>query len=168
MTACENDNSANSQEQYTYNKENDEEIQTEPFSTPQSETSHSDPESQIPIAEAFLTTNPNSNPAQTQFSCEDSIYLAIKFANQEPKLQQIKVVWTDPNNTEREFNDFPFFVSDKESLAWASLKLHRSVGAGLLQWVNPAAGMEEFIGTWTVKVNVGDLLNKELNFEVLC
>ena len=119
-------------------------------------------------AKVFLSINPNEGVEQDQFSCEDRIYLAIRFKNQEPNLEQIIVTWTDPNGTEREKNDFQFYVSERESLAWASLTLHRSVGAGLLQWVNPAAGMEEFIGTWTVKVNVGEIVNQTKTFDVLC
>ena len=120
-----------------------------------------------PVADVFLTLNPKE-PAQTSFSCDDQIYLTIKFANHQPKLHQINISWKDPNDQERENNSFPFFVTQKESVAWASLKLHRSVGAGMLQWVNPAAGMEEFIGQWTVNVKVGSLVNETKEFEVLC
>ncbi len=121
-----------------------------------------------PIADVYLNTNPKSAPQEGAFNCDDQVYLTIKFANHQPKLHQINISWKDPNGTERENNSFPFFVTEKESLAWASLKLHRSVGAGMLQWINPAAGMEEFIGIWSVEVQVGDLLNKTLTFEVLC
>jgi len=120
-----------------------------------------------PVADVFLTVNPK-DPAQTSFSCDDQIYLTIKFANHQPKLHQINISWKDPNDQERESNSFPFFVTQKESVAWASLKLHRSAGAGMLQWINPAAGMEEFIGQWTVDVKVGSILNETHEFEILC
>lgn len=120
-----------------------------------------------PIADVFLSLNPK-DPAQKSFSCDDQIYLTIKFANHQPKLHQINISWKDPSGEERENNSFPFFVTQKESTAWASLKLHRSVGAGMLQWVNPAAGLEEFIGQWTADVKVGSILNETHNFEVLC
>ena len=119
------------------------------------------------VADVFLSLNPK-DPAQTTFSCDDQIYLTIKFANHQPKLHQININWKDPNDQERENNSFPFFVTQKESLAWASLKLHRSAGAGMLQWINPAAGMEEFIGQWTVDVKVGSIINQTLQFEILC
>ena len=133
-----------------------------------STTTEENTENLTPIADAFLTLNPNSRLKETSFNCDDQIYLSIKFANQEAKLNQIEVSWKDPNDQEREKNNFPFFVSEKETFAWASLKLHRSVGAGMLQWVNPAAGMEEFIGEWTVDVKVGSILKDKINFEVLC
>ncbi len=133
---------------------------------PSSQTQES--EKAKPIADIYLNTNPKSEPQQGAFNCDDQIFLNIKFANHQPKLHQINIDWIDPNGTEREKNSFPFFVTEKESLAWASLKLHRSVGAGMLQWVNPAAGMEEFIGEWTVNVTVSDLLTQQLSFEVLC
>jgi len=37
-----------------------------------------------------------------------------------------------------------------------------------LQWINPAAGMEEFIGDWTVSVKVKDKFDQKITFEVLC
>ena len=120
-----------------------------------------------PVADVFLSLNPK-DPAQTTFSCDDQIYLTIKFANHQPKLHQININWKDPNDQERENNSFPFFVTQKESVAWASLKLHRSAGAGMLQWINPAAGMEEFIGQWTVDVKVGSIINETRQFEILC
>ena len=120
-----------------------------------------------PVADVFLTLNPKQ-PAETVFSCDDQIYLTIKFANHQPKLHQINISWKDPHGEERENNSFPFFVTQNESLAWASLKLHRSVGAGMLQLINPAAGMEEFIGEWTVEVKVGSIIDEKQKFEILC
>ena len=114
------------------------------------------------------TFTEEASEESTQFNCEDQIFLIIKFINNPPKLHQIQAIWKDPNGQERENNSFPFFVSERTPTAWVSLKLHRSVGAGMLQWINPAAGMEEFIGNWTVDVKVGSLLKETLKFEVLC
>lgn len=121
-----------------------------------------------PLAEIFFSKTTLNPSSQKSFNCDDQVFTVIKFANHKPKLHQINISWKDPNGTERENNSFPFFVTEKETLAWASLKLHRSVGAGMLQWVNPAAGMEEFIGTWSIDVEVGSLLKRTANFEVLC
>ena len=121
-----------------------------------------------PEADIFLSTAPAAQAHQGSFNCEDTIFMVIKFKHHQPKLHQIQIDWLDPNDQAREKNDFPFFVTEQESIAWASLKLHRSVGAGLLQWVNPAAGMEEFIGVWTVNVKVSNIVKQTLNFEVLC
>ena len=133
-----------------------------------SATTEKKPEDLTPVADVFLTLNPNTRIPTTSFNCDDQIFLSIKFANQKSKLYQIEINWKDPNDQEREKNFFHYFVSKKESFAWASLKLHRSTGAGMLQWINPAAGMEEFIGNWSVDVKVGSLINKTLKFEVLC
>jgi len=105
---------------------------------------------------------------QTSFGCEDKIYTIIEFKDHPPKLHQIQIEWKDPHGEVRERNDFPYFVSGNVAHAWSSLSLHRSVGAGMLQWINPAAGMEEFIGDWTVSVKVSDIINETVTFEVLC
>ena len=157
-TFIQNKKTIQHQKQVVNSSEEEPENRPQPFKSKTSD----------PIADVYLNTNPKSLPQENAFNCDDQIYLTIKFANHQPKLHQINISWKDPNGTERENNSFPFFVTEKESLAWASLKLHRSVGAGMLQWINPAAGMEEFIGTWSVDVKVQGLLNKTLNFEVLC
>ena len=176
IAACqENENSSDNQNKQALKplETSIENTQQKPSLNSSEKTTHDSAEANSkdtkpkPVADIFLTLNPKE-PAQTSFACDDQIYLTIKFANHQPKLHQINISWKDPNDQERENNSFPFFVTQKESVAWASLKLHRSVGAGMLQWVNPAAGMEEFIGQWTVNVKVGSLVNETKEFEVLC
>jgi len=118
----------------------------------------------------FLSTffEGSNSIKQASFGCEDKIYTIIEFKNYPPKLHQVEVEWKDPHGEVRELNNFPYFVSGEVAHAWSSLSLHRSVGAGMLQWINPAAGMEEFIGNWTVTVTVGDIINEAITFEVLC
>ena len=172
ITACEDTNNQNSTPLQPKNvvtpPSSDEVALTNNIPNKEKEGQKQTTETAESTSEVFLSTNPKSEPQEGSFNCDDQIYLAIKFANHDPKLHQINISWKDPNDEERENNSFPFFVTKNESLAWASLKLHRSVGAGMLQWVNPAAGMEEFIGTWTVDVSVGDIVKESLNFEVLC
>jgi len=118
----------------------------------------------------FLTNyfDESKSIRQTSFGCEDKIYAVIQFTNHSPKLHQIEIEWTDPHGEVRELNNFPYFISGEIAHAWASLSLYRSVGAGMLQWINPAAGMEEFIGNWTLSVKVGDIIHENITFEVLC
>jgi hypothetical protein len=123
-----------------------------------------------PITNIYFTRlfdNANSIP-QESFHCEDKIFAVIEFNHFPAKLQQIEVIWKDPNDEVREHNRFPYFTQENQSFAWASLQLHRSVGAGMLQWINPAAGLEEFIGTWTVTIKIQDVLEEEKKIEVLC
>ena len=109
----------------------------------------------------------NSQKSQS-FNCEDKVFAVIEFNHYPAKLHQLRFSWKDPGGEERELNEFPFFVTGDQTFAWAALKLHRSVGAGMLQWINPAAGMEEFIGTWTIDVSAEGLFEKKVEFEVLC
>jgi len=112
--------------------------------------------------------NSKNTLQKSNFSCEDKVFTVIEFNHYPAKLHQVIVEWKDPLGEVRERNDFKYFITGEQAFAWASLKLHRGAGAGLLQWINPAAGMEEFIGEWTVSVTVGDIIKETLNFEVLC
>lgn len=105
---------------------------------------------------------------KSSFNCDDKIYAVIQFKNHPSKLHQIEIEWKDPTGETREHNRFPYFVSHEIDYAWAALQLHRSVGAGMLQWINPAAGMEEFIGEWTATIKIENLLEDKIVFEVLC
>ena len=106
--------------------------------------------------------------AQATFNCDDKIYSVINFQNYETAMYDIRVVWTDPFDKEREVTEFPYFVNSDNIYAWSSLSLHRGVGAGMLQWINPAAGMEEFIGEWRIRVFINNQSTAEGTFEVLC
>ena len=41
-------------------------------------------------------------------------------------------------------------------------------GAGMLQWLDSSAGMEEFIGNWKISISIDDVTVGESSFEVLC
>lgn len=107
--------------------------------------------------------------ARQNFDCEDKIYTVVELTNFELGKHKLSIIWTDPSETDRERTEYDFYVRDENELRlWGWLSLSRARGAGMLQWVNPAAGLEEFIGPWTVTVRVDDKEIERKQFEVSC
>lgn len=105
---------------------------------------------------------------QSNFDCDQKIFAVLLLENYPNKLHNIVVNWLDPYNKQRESTEIPTFISKDQVYTWSSLSLHRDVTAGMLQWINPAAGMEEFIGEWQVKVLIENELVQSEKFTVVC
>lgn len=102
------------------------------------------------------------------FDCSDKIFTVVEL-NHLPKTKyDISIVWKDPSNIERERTEFPFTVARAETRLWSWLSLSPANGAAMIQWVNPAAGLEEFIGPWTVEVRINNKKISTKHFEVIC
>ncbi|GGZ98435.1 hypothetical protein GCM10008090_03630 [Arenicella chitinivorans] len=102
------------------------------------------------------------------FDCSDKIYSVITLSNFPKGKFHIAFIWTDPAGTDRERTEYPFYVREDEEKLWAWLQLSRATGAGMLQWINPAAGLEEFIGPWHVTVEVDGKKVASGSFDVSC
>lgn len=102
------------------------------------------------------------------FDCSDKIYSVITLSHFPKGKFHITFIWTDPAGTDRERTEYPFYVREDEEKLWAWLQLSRATGAGMLQWINPAAGLEEFIGPWQVTVEVDGKKIASGSFEVSC
>lgn len=106
--------------------------------------------------------------ARTEFDCSDKIYSVIELSNFKHGRYAITIVWTDPSGADRERTEYPFSVFEPETRLWGWLELSRATGAGMLQWLNPAAGLEEFIGPWTATIYIDGKKLVSGSFEVLC
>lgn len=106
--------------------------------------------------------------AQTNFDCDQKIFAVILLKNYPEKTHNITINWIDPYEKQRESTEIPTYVSKNTVYTWSSLSLHRDATAGMLQWVNPAAGMEEFIGEWRVNVVIDGKLVEYKKFTVVC
>ena len=105
---------------------------------------------------------------QTNFGCTDKVYLVAQL-RQVPKGKHIfTVLWRDPSGDVRETTEYDFHVTQEESKLWAWVRLSRARGAGMLSWINPAAGLEEFIGEWAVEVLVDKKRVNKGAFTVTC
>lgn len=106
--------------------------------------------------------------AITDFDCTDKIFTVIELNDYPKGKYQLSVRWLDPTDGQREHTKYEFHINQKEVRLWAWLSLSRAQGAGMLTWINPAAGLEEFVGPWTVEVRVDDKKISDGTFEVSC
>lgn len=105
---------------------------------------------------------------RTHFECSDKIFVVLELENTPLGKQNLSFRWNDPKDEEKERVDYPFTVTEKTTRLWAWLNLIRSRGAGMITWINPAAGLEEFIGPWTVDAYVDDKKVATSSFSVDC
>ena len=111
-----------------------------------------------------------NNTAMHEFDCSDKIYTILELENYSVDRYELSILWVDPTGTSREHTQYPFNVRDIKNTTrlWAWLSLSRATGAGLLQWLDPSAGLEEFIGPWTVEVRINNKKIESKQFEVSC
>ena len=106
----------------------------------------------------------------TNFDCSDKIYAVTELSNFKGEDKHgIEFRWIDPHGETRERTRYDFFMrSEPTTKLWAWLELSRAKGAGMIQWLNPAAGLEEFIGEWKLELLLdGKTINND-HFEVNC
>ena len=106
--------------------------------------------------------------AKIDFDCSDKIYAVVELNNYPKGRHELSVLWIDPAGTSRENTQYPFHVNEASTKLWAWLSLSRATGAGMLQWLDPAAGLEEFIGLWTIEVRIDNRKIASQPFEVSC
>lgn len=102
------------------------------------------------------------------FSCSDRIFTVVELERLPKTTYDLAIVWKDPSNKERERTEYPFTVNREETKLWSWLSLSPSKGAAMIQWINPAAGLEEFVGPWTVEVIINNKKISTKSFEVVC
>lgn len=112
---------------------------------------------------------PLKEPAKT-FSCSDKIYgvLEVKQPDGGSGRHTLYATWRNPAGEDQEVTEYPFEVTNGYARVWVWLKLHRSGEAAIVQFMNPSAGMEEFVGMWELDMRVdGERVAKQ-SFEVIC
>ncbi|MDH3637222.1 MAG: hypothetical protein OES09_01995 [Gammaproteobacteria bacterium] len=110
---------------------------------------------------------PLARPA-TEFGCTDTIYAVLEIHGLEKTEHSLNAVWRDPHGVERERTQYPFRVRGDRERIWVWLKLHRSQGAALVQFVDPSAGMGEFVGNWQIQLFIDGKSLAKQDFTVLC
>ena len=114
-----------------------------------------------------LNLHPDSKP-RAYFECSDKVYAVLEINHIPHGNHKLSLRWNDPAGKERERVDDPFTVQKQEIRLWAWLNLIRSKGAGMVQWINPAAGLEEFVGPWVVDAYVDNRKIASGSFSVDC
>ncbi len=120
----------------------------------------------------FLTASeqdgvPLDQPA-TEFTCSDKIYAVIEVAGLSRDQHKLVAVWRDPHGKDREHTEYKFIVNNDKERIWVWLKLHRSTEAALVSFMNPSAGMDEFIGQWELQLAIDNKPIDKRSFSVLC
>lgn len=126
---------------------------------------NSTPSIKLLLSDQFEYEN---STAKSSFNCDQKVFAVIELHNYPKATHNITVNWLDPHDKQRESTQIPTYPVNAITYTWASLSLHRDVTAGMLQWINPAAGMEEFIGEWKVNVLIDGKLEKTKQFTVVC
>ena len=126
----------------------------------------------MPAHKIYLTASekegkPLAQPA-TEFSCHDKIFAVIEIDGLSQDRHKLRAIWRDPAGKDREHTGYEFTVHDSTTRLWVWLKLHRSMEAAVVAFMNPSAGMDEFIGEWELHVAVDDRLMDIKSFSVLC
>lgn len=138
--------------------------------TLEGERSASSSNSNEPLMQLMLSTKfeDENTQSQSSFNCDQKVFAVVTLHNYQKKTHNITVNWLDPHDKKRESTQIPVYPIKPITYTWASLALHRDATAGMLQWINPAAGMEEFIGEWQVKVLIDNELVESKKFTVVC
>ena len=102
------------------------------------------------------------------FDCTEKIFAVAELKHFPKGKHEFSVRWIDPADTVREHTRYPFHVHNEDTRLWSWLSLRRGAGAGMLQWLDPSAGLEEFIGPWTVEVHIDGKQLASLTMEVNC
>ncbi len=96
-----------------------------------------------------------------KFSCFDKIYAVIELEQLPRGRHTLLVRWFDRAGKQREQTEYDFQRHVGKQMVWAWLRIHRPRGGAVERMLSmdPAAGMEEFAGTWKVKIYID---NKKL------
>jgi hypothetical protein len=112
---------------------------------------------------------PNAD-AEESFDCSQKIYAVVEAKGLQKGKRRIQVLWYNPRGRKQEHTDFEAYATGNQDRFWAWLVLHRPdsgiVDRVLLQ--DRTSGMEDFLGTWTVKAYVDGLLVGKGSFKVFC
>lgn len=110
---------------------------------------------------------PDTKP-QTEFTCSDKIYAILEISGLSKTKHLLEAVWTDPSGKKRERTKVPLFISRDWARSWVWLSLHRPTGAAVVTVFDPAYGMEDFIGKWTISIFIDKKHLDKKQFSVLC
>lgn len=112
---------------------------------------------------------PLNEPMET-FACSDKIFGVVEIdrPGDDSSLHSLRATWRNPAGDDQEVTKYDFQVTNGHARVWIWLKLHRSGEAAIVQFMNPSAGMEEFVGMWELHIRVDGEPVAKKSFEVVC
>lgn len=126
------------------------------------------------LADDGFTTIDFSNAVdgeqKTSFYCGEQIYAHVVIRDITfDELHHIEIIWRDPNGTDQEVIEKDLVAdSSGEIVQYIWLKLHRPKGSSFFSLFDDTYGMTDFIGKWTLVVNVDNEERGQKPFEVYC
>lgn len=111
------------------------------------------------------------NVKRSKFDCLDQIYAVSQIVSLSEGKHLAEFKWINPQGQAQEITSYKFLVNQSNAHSvklWAWLKLSRGRGAAFFQWLDPATGLEEFIGEWRVELKIDGKELTQNTFDVNC
>ncbi len=105
---------------------------------------------------------------ETEFTCSDTVYAIIETEDLAAGTHDIELQWFDPRGERQELTRFKAHSDGGATMIWAWMRLHGPDNSGLVRTFDPAHGMRDFIGQWTVKTYVDQRQVDTAHFDMLC
>ena len=107
------------------------------------------------------------HPLQQFYDCSEKVQLTMDFANIPAGYNEVVVNWFRPDGTIQETTTIPLGeATSQRTSSWISLK--PAQGAGVFRWLDPSAGMSDFIGPWQAIVFLNGTQVSTAEFAVDC
>lgn len=115
----------------------------------------------------LLTKDSTHRTAQNTFDCKSRIHVVLEGVRTKGS-HVLEAYWVSPDGTREQFSRQEFRVNSVPVDAWVWLKLQPGFGGKMLASIDSGAGMDGYIGSWTVKVYLDEHLIDEQGFFVVC
>lgn len=103
------------------------------------------------------------------YDCSDRIELGLSFSELLDNEKMVLIRWVSPQGRTQDSHSFALdgiINGDASANIW--LELSRSKGSGVFSFIDPGAGMSDFIGNWFTEVNINGVPVGTFDFIVDC
>jgi len=116
--------------------------------------------------DVFMSSDIKGEERADSFDCHDDIYIHAVFFNLEDNDHEASVEWINPKGLRQ--SNYSHRFKEVNYHAWFNLKLDPAFGGRFLKTLDPSAGMDEFIGRWSVRFYLDGKLIVDKMFYVAC
>ncbi len=109
-----------------------------------------------------------THKSSLDFACQDRIFAVLELDAKPGTHHKLVFLWQDPAGKVREKTQYPFTALHRHNRVWAWLKLSGGTGSVFMKWLDPNAGLDEFIGDWVIKFRLDGREVDSKRFQVLC
>lgn len=118
------------------------------------------------LASTNAIAEPTLKLDKERYDCDDTISAGLLLDSEIRASQGVQFRWIAPTGHTQ---DTSYIEGNRASIEYnAWLKLNRPTGASLISWLEPAAGLLNFIGDWKVQASVDGNVVVEKTFTVEC